>query len=258
MLSSAFFSVESAVIVALAIVLFGLGYHPFSWWQNAYWLIFGAVAEALYLGVTLTDPKAAQRAVAQMLTEQFDPGQIKNPNARDRLKRALEYRRLIAETAAKQTGVLRSHIEATVGELDTWIEQIHRLAQRMDAYEENAVLTRDRRMVPLDLKNLQRRLATETDPQVIEELKEAIQTKETQLENLRALQNQIKRAEIQLEHTLSALGTVYTQVQLIGSKEIDSARAQRLQAEIQDEVLSLQDTLSALEEVQSYQNAASR
>ena len=62
-LSNAFFSIESAVIIALTIVLFGLGYQPFEWWQNAFWLIFGAVAEAIYLGATVTDPKAAERAV---------------------------------------------------------------------------------------------------------------------------------------------------------------------------------------------------
>jgi len=31
--SQAFYSIESAVIIALSIVLFGLGYQPFEWWQ---------------------------------------------------------------------------------------------------------------------------------------------------------------------------------------------------------------------------------
>jgi hypothetical protein len=252
-LGTAFFSLESAVIIALSIALFGLGYQPFGWWQAGYWLIFGLVAEALYLGVTVTDPKAAQRAVDAMLSERFDPDDIRSPLARERLKRALEYRRLIEDAAQRHTGAMRTSIRATASEINAWIEQIYSLARRMDAFEENEVINRDRRMVPYDLQNLRRRLESEQAPTVRTELEEAIQTKETQLSNLRNLENSVKRADIQLDHTLSALGTVYAQVQLIDTKgEVDSSRTQRLQSEIQDEVASLQDIISAIDEVQGY------
>jgi hypothetical protein len=256
-LSTAFFSVESAVIVALSIVLFGLGYEPFGWWREGYWLIFGALAEALYLGVAVTDPRAAHRAVDGMLAGRYDPNDIRNAAARERLKRALEYRHLIAEAALRHTGPMRHSIESTVSEINAWIDQIYTLAKRMDAFEENGVITRDRRMVPYDLQNLRRRLEAEEAPSVRAELEEAIQTKETQLANLHSLENNVKRADIQLDHTLSALGTVYAQVQLIDSKEVDSTRAQRLQDDIHEEVLSLQDTISAIDEVQSYHGYAS-
>jgi hypothetical protein len=108
-------------------------------------------------------------------------------------------------------------------------------------------------MVPQDLESLRRRLERESDQGVRTELEEAIQTKETQLANLRSLENNIKRADIQLDHTLSALGTVYAQMQLIDSKDVGSSRTQRLHEEIRDEVASLQDTISAIDEVQSYQ-----
>jgi len=250
--STAFFSVESAVIIALAITLFGLGYAPFDWWQSWFWLVFGAAAEALYLGVTISDPQAAQRAVALMLTSQYDPDDIQNPVARERLKRALEYRRLIAEAATRHGPAMRHSIEATASELDAWIEQIYKLARRMDGFEENEIVSRDRRLAPQDLKNLRRRLENEEDAGVRDELQEAIQTKETQIANLRTLENFIKRADIQLDHTLSALGTVYAQVQLIDSKDVDSARAKRLQANINEEITTLQDTISAIDEVQGY------
>ncbi len=255
--NAAFFSVESAVIIALSIALFGLGYLPFGWWQAGYWLIFGALAEAVYLGVTITDPNAAQHAVDTMLTDRFNPNDVRNAVARERLKRALEYRRLIGEAANRHSGAMRTSIDATASEINDWIEQIYRLAKRMDDFEENEVITRDRRMVPQDLKNLRRRLEIEEAPSVRTELEEAIQTKETQLANLRSLENNVKRADIQLDHTLSALGTVYAQVQLIDSKDVDSARAQRLQDDIRDEVMSLQDTISAIDEVQNYQVGAS-
>jgi hypothetical protein len=252
MLNAAFFSVESAIIIALAIALFGLGYMPFEWWQPAFWLIFGALAEALYLGVSLSDPKAGERAVDAMLTQRFNPADIVNPAARERLKRALEYRQLITDAAYRHGAPMRTSILATASEVNSWIEQIHRLAKRMDDFEENAVISRDRRLVPQDLKNLRRRLANEESADVRAELEEALQTKETQLANLRSLENHIKRADIQLDHTLSALGTVYAQVQLIDAKDVDSARTHRLQQAIRDEVISLRDTISAIDEVQRY------
>lgn len=255
-LSNAFFSLESALIIAFSIALFGLGFAPFEAWQAWYWLVFGAVAEALYLGVTVTDPDANQKIVGDLLSQRFDPDEIRNPAARDRLKRAIEYQRLIAEASQRFTGPTRRSIETTADEVGDWVEQIHRLALRLDGFEENPIINRDRRMVPHDLKDLQRRLARETDPAVRAELEEAIQTKETQLANLRTLENNIKRADIQLDHTLSALGTVYAQVQLIDARDVDSARTQRLQSEIREEVLSLADTIAAIDEVQSYHKAA--
>jgi hypothetical protein len=54
-----------------------------------------------------------------------------------------------------------------------------------------------------------------------------------------------------LESTLSSLGTIYAQMSLMGTKEIDSASAQRMRLEIHDEVSSLQDTIAAMDEVQS-------
>ncbi|MBN1680087.1 MAG: hypothetical protein JW966_07330 [Anaerolineae bacterium] len=251
-LSSAFFGVESGVIIALAIVLFGLGYMPFDWWQSWYWLLFGAAAEALYMSVTVTDPKAAERAVDRMLTDRYNPHDIENPVARERLQKALEYRRLISEMARQHSGAMRESIAQTAVEISDWIEQIYLLARRMDSFDENQIISRDRRMVPQDLQNLRRRLEIEQAPSVRTELEEAIQTKEAQLSNLRSLENNIKRADIQLDHTLSALGTVYAQLQLIDTKDLDSARTQRLQEDIRDEVMSLEDTISAIDEVQTH------
>ena len=257
-LKNAFFSVESALIIALTLLFFGLGYQPAAWWQSGYWLVLGAVAEALYLGATITDPQAAQRAVSTMLSERFDPDDIHNPTARERLKRALEYQRLIREAARRHRGAMRRSIETTADEVNDWIAHIYHLARRLDEAEANRVLVRDRRMVPYELQRLQRRLRSEADDAVRAELEETIRTIEAQLANLQALENNLKRADIQLDHTLSALGTVYTQVQLLDAKDVDSARTRRLQSEIHDEVTSLQDTLAALEEVQSYhQRAAS-
>jgi len=56
-------------------------------------------------------------------------------------------------------------------------------------------------------------------------------------------------AEFQLENTLAALGTLYTQLQLIGAKDVDSGRTQRLQEDITEQIASLQDIAEAMDEV---------
>src|SRR5690606_23891571 len=125
------------------------------------------------------------------------------------------------------------------------------LALHIDAFEENELVMRDRRMVPQQLEKTRIRLQREQDPAVRRDLEEQIRQLEQQLANLEATANSVKRAEIQLESTLSSLGTIYAQMSLLGAKDVDSARAQRLRLEIQDEVSSLQDTIEAMDEVQA-------
>ena len=72
-----------------------------------------------------------------------------------------------------------------------------------------------------------------------------------QVETINSLDQTMNRAELQLEHTLSALGTIYSQTMLVDAKDIDRARAQRLQQEIAEEVTDLSDVLTAMDEVYS-------
>jgi hypothetical protein len=62
----------------------------------------------------------------------------------------------------------------------------------------------------------------------------------------------MKRADLQLDSSLAALGTVYSQLLLVGTKEVDSSRAERLQADIAEEVNSLQDVVESINEVYDY------
>jgi CII-binding regulator of phage lambda lysogenization HflD len=63
------------------------------------------------------------------------------------------------------------------------------------------------------------------------------------------LENTMERAELQLETTLSSLGTIYSQTMLVGAKDIDSGRAKRLRQEISEEVQELDSILIAMDEV---------
>jgi hypothetical protein len=252
MLTDAFFTWPSAVNIAFSIIMFFLVPHLFVWWQPWFWLVFGVIAEAIYLWATVTDPVASQQAVSRMLTEKFDPRDIQNRTSRERLQKALEYKKLIDAFAARQTGALKVSLSQTANEINEWIELIYRLAKSIDVFEANQIIDRDRRAVPTELENLKRRLAVETDPGVKAELQEAIEIRQNLISNLQSIANTAKRTDIKMDNTLAQLSTVYAQMQLLDSKSLDSGRAQRLREEIQDEIHSLSDTISAMDDVYSY------
>ncbi len=252
MLTDAFFTWPSAVNIAFALVMFFLVPNLFVWWQPWFWLVFGAVAEAIYLWATLTDPVASQQAVSRMLMEKFDPHDIRNISARQRLQKALEYKKLIDEFVSRQTGAMKVSLAQTANEINDWIEMIYRLARSIDTFEANTIIDRDRRAVPTELENLKRRYSVETDPGVKAELQEAIEIRQRLMDNLNSIGNSVKRTDIKLDNTLAQLSTVYAQMQLLNTKEIEGGRAQRLRDEIKDEIASLSDTVNAMDDVYQY------
>ncbi len=249
MLSSAFFTWPSAVNIGLFLILFFLVRLPFGFWQQWMWLIAGVIAEAVYLYATITDPEASREAVGRMFTEKFNPSTIRNVSARQQLQKALEYKSLIDKFADSQSGALKASLQQTASEINDWIARIYRLAKNIDTFEANSVINRDRQNAPTELANLKRRLTVETDPGVKAELTEAVQIRQRLMDNLQSIANTAKRAEIQMDNTLAQLGTVYAQMQLINAKDLDSGRAQRLRDDIREEIASLSDTISAMDDV---------
>lgn len=249
-LSHALLRWESLVTVIITLLLFAFVKDPFPWWQDWFWLALGAVAEAALVVSTVTDPEAAQQAVAREFEKRFDLSAIRSAVSRQRLQSALEYRRNMLKLSKRHSGAMRVSLQQTISDIDDWIAHMYDLALHIDAFDNNELVGRDRRMVPQQIEKVRIRLERERDPQVRADLESQLQQLEQQLANLEATVNSVKRAEIQLESTLSSLGTIYAQMSLLGTKEVDSARAQRLRLEIRDEVSSLQDTIDAMTEVQ--------
>jgi hypothetical protein len=255
----AFFRLESALIIAMTIVLTGLGLAGFNplksleWWQPWYWLVFGLIAEALIFFSTLTDPEEGRKAVAAMLEEQFNPRVLKNRALSERIARALEYRqeieKLILQTGS---GLLRSHLEDDARQVDRWLEYIYRLAQRLDGYYRDKVIKQDMKSVPLAIKNYHARLQMEDDPAVREQMERTIAQKEAQWQALQRLENTMEKAEFQLESTLTSLGTVYSQIRNIEARDVDSGRVARLSQDIADQVAELEDIEQAMDQVYAH------
>ncbi|MBZ0318135.1 MAG: hypothetical protein K8L91_17070 [Anaerolineae bacterium] len=241
---------QSLTIIALAVMCWILGI-SFLGVTSAIWLAFGAVAELIFVLATVSDPQQNAEAVERIFAQQYDINEVRNHHARQRVAQALEYQENIRALAQTRGGAMRLQIESTADEVNHWLEQVFKLARRIDDYESSDIISRDRVRVPNELQSLRLRLDKEQDERVKAELRDAIRSKELQLSHLRDLEANVKRADVQLDNTLAALGTIYTQIQLLDAKSIDGRSTNRLRQEIVDEVLSLKDTLEALEEVQA-------
>ena len=244
---------ETLVTILLTAILFLFFKDPFPWWQDWFWLVGGAIAEGALIYSTLTDPEAADEALSREFEHKYDLSEISNQKSRQQLRSALEYRRSMLTLVKRHQGALRTNLRQTVSDVNDWIDHMYRLAEHIDAFEGNKLVERDMRTVPQRIERVKVRLERETDEAIKREYERQLEQLEQQFTNLEATVNSVKRAEIQLESTLSSLGTVYAQLSLLGTKEVDSGRAQRLRLEIQDEVAGLQDTIEAMDEVQAQQ-----
>jgi len=250
LISYAIFRWESAAMLALTLILAVLVpiKVPFlPWWL---WLILGTLGEVGVIVTSLYDPAVRERVVAEMFREKFNPREIRNKEYRTRIEKALEYRKQM-EVLLQHTrdGALKVHLQATIDDVADWIGNMFRLARKLDLYGLDSVLKRDLQTVPREIQALEQRLQNETDIKVREQLKQSLANKRAQWQHLDMLDNTIERAVLQLDDTLSAMGTVYAQMQLISAKDIDSGRAQRLRADVAAQINSLHDIVETMDQV---------
>jgi hypothetical protein len=246
---------ESAVIIALTMIMSVLsvaGAVPafFGIWQWWFWLVLGALGEIALVWSSVKDPEFRARAVAEMFREKFNAREIKSPALRSQAEKALEYRDRIDEAISQgREGVLREHLADVSRGVTDWLENVFRLARRLDAYERDAMIHQDLKTVEPAIDSLKKRLAVEDDDSVKRQISQAIAQRQIQRDNLHKLENVMERAEFQLDSTITAMGTVYSQVMILGSRDVASGRAQRLQADIADQVQALQDVVQTLDDV---------
>jgi hypothetical protein len=246
---------ESAVIIALTVSLALLSlvgvipalFGVFQWW---FWLILGALGEAGLVWSSVKDPEFRAKAVGEMFREKFDAREIKNRALRERVEKALEYRDRIDEVIARsKAGIMRDHMTDESRSITAWMEQVFRIARGLDEYMANTTLHQDMKDVEPDVEKLKKRLALEDDDAVKRQISQTIAQKQIQRDNLHKLRNVMENSQFQLEGTLTAMGTVYSQMMLLGSRDIASGRAQRLQRDIDDQVQALQDVIQTMDEV---------
>jgi hypothetical protein len=241
---------ESAAIIGLTLILAVFVPQPLPFWQWWFWLALGLAGEAALVWSSIKDPEFRAKAVSEMFREKFRARDIRSKALRARVDKALEYRDGIDETIATgREGILRDHMSDVSRDITQWMENVMRLARRLDAYMADDVIRQDLQSVEPAIESLKQRLALEDSDQVKRQISQAIAQKQIHRDNLRKLQNAMEQAQFQLESTITAIGTVYSQVKLLSARDVASGRAQRLQQEIVDQVQALQDVVETVDEM---------
>ncbi len=233
----ALFRPESAITIALTLILtslslMGASWIPGKWW---FWLIGGIVAETLLVINTLRDTETVDSIEEDLFLQQLQPERLRSQALKAKVNQALEYHLLILKEIDERDVQLSPELFAIIEKLDSWILMIYKLAQNLDNYQADPILQRDLKRVPDELKALKQKLRFE-EGKVKLELEKAIASKEKQLSSLQTVQDSLERAELQIDNTLSAMGTVYSQILQLGTQSSSSDTAGQLQNEIFEQI----------------------
>jgi hypothetical protein len=196
--------------------------------------------------------------IQSLLREHFNVNRLRDQALRTDLESALEYQKHIEIHARQQReGALRTKLEDTANQIVDWIGHMYRLALRLDAYRFDVLLAKERALVPKEIDELTARRKQEDDATVQQKLDEVLASKQKQLQMLAALDTRMRQAELQMEQSLTALATVYSQIQLVDAQHVGSSRSERLETDIQEQIERLNDLISSINEVYDYRDAGS-
>jgi hypothetical protein len=249
----AIFRFESALVIAMALVLTFIYPRPFYWWPRFGWLLLGAVALGVIIYSSLTDAEANAEVLLQVFQEQFDPRAISDKELRAKVDTALEYqRRIESQVRQHNSGLIRDRLNDTAGQITAWLSSIYEIALRLDTYRRDDLLERERTSLPKEIDQLLAQSRNERNPQVQEQLEKVLTGKRNHWQSIRELDARMKEAALQLDQSLTALATIYSQVQLIDAQSVGSGRAERLQADIREQVARLNDLVNSINDVYNY------
>lgn len=165
-------------------------------------------------------------------------------------ERAGDYRRRIIVTIRqRKNGPLKEALRPILAQIDAWEARVRQLTRWLAAFDADSVVQRDLRETPAAMQRLESQLAAESDPGVRAQMNDTLAGYRAQEAQLEALQSAARQARWQLEEALSAMGLIYSQLQMLSAKELDSASARRISEDIQEQTNRLGDLLSSVSEV---------
>jgi hypothetical protein len=210
--------------------------------------VFTLLSLLLY-GYTHRGGKADQIEAQERLALAAEREDADLPYA-DVRRRVGQYRRAITGLVRARRGTAFEDRFSQIPEkLKRWEARVDRLVTRLRAYEADQVIQGDLAQVPGAIIALRAELAEEDDSDVRDQMADTLAGYEAHQAQLDLLTSLMRRTRLLLDDTLTAMGTVYSQLQLVEAMDVDSTRANRITAEIDDQVDGLSDLLSAMGDV---------
>ena len=133
-------------------------------------------------------------------------------------------------------------------QMDEWMVSIQQMADRVNTFKHNGAVQNDKATVVQAISKLQAQLTSETDERVRQQLARTLAARQQQGESLDKLDSLMRQSEVQLESTVAALGTIYSQA-LAAQSTNQVADYSHLSSDVNEQVHQLRDQLEALEEV---------
>ena len=219
----------------------------------------GLLGLAALLYSSLTDAEARGVALLALFEERFDPHGIQDLALRREVEATLGYQRRIEErTWDERPGALRDWLEDTADQLCDWIASIYELARSQDLYRRGGLPTHDRETVLQEIEELAARRRLEHDPVIGRELDAALGLKEKQWQAMHDLDVYMAQAALDLQESITALASIYSQVELVDGGDVRSGRAELLGADIRNQVDRSNDlNRSIAQQLQRISDAAS-
>ncbi len=140
------------------------------------------------------------------------------------------------------------YIQQLARQLETCSQAVSDLVQRLNYLRQDELIHHDLQSVPQAITELENRLAQTENGRLTPQLSQLLRLRQNQYALLQQLEQSMWQTEIQLEHTLTLLGTIYSQL-LISQATNDIADYGRISASIDEEMHRLSDQLESLREV---------
>lgn len=216
------------------------------------WAVGGISLATLFFFITLRNPGTGADAVADMLREEFQPEKLRSRDLQAKVNEGLDYHRKVME-AVEQRGtdsMIADELLSVADQMNEWIREIYDLAKRIDTYrQEGRNYQRIFRRTQTRIQTLEAKLEQEDNERVREEIKRNLESLRYKMQTLESIDDTMERAMLMLDNQLTNMSTIYLQSTLMGAKEIDNSRAQRLREEIATEVQEMDDILVTMDEI---------
>ena len=239
---------ENAALIALAILLTAFFPQPFAFWPVWGW---GALALVGVIAITLSSLGESDVRSAAIDTEhyqQFKPEAIKTPAIRNIFLQGLKYRSMIEQMVAQTPdGVIKTRLDDLCNKVKQWSTYIYELAKVLDDYQRDPMLNKDPAAIQAEVARIKNSLARETNQVLIAESQNLIASKQKYLQTSEALKDKMTAAGMQLEQSLDAMATIYTQFKLLETRDINSVNTQAIDHDIDEQVSRMGDLIDGLQ-----------
>jgi hypothetical protein len=208
-------------------------------------------------GAPVRTSAKADAAPAQLVpAPAFSPEKGARPPSEYRQRAASYRRRIQSLLKSRRPGPFADRLAGVLSKLTSWEERVGQLADRVALFETDDLIRRDIEEVPNRIARMRRQISLEADPDMRGQMERTLAAYEEQQRQLEALARVMRRTRLNLDDTLAAMGTIYSQVQVLNAMDVDGATATRIADEIDVEVDRLNDLLSALSEINHQGTAA--